>query len=57
MSQEDRWPALKGYHDCWPVRSILKLTLKYGAEASRRANTKATNARLRAALRGDSPEI
>ncbi|KAF8889684.1 hypothetical protein BD779DRAFT_1520455 [Infundibulicybe gibba] len=51
MMGEDRWPQLKDYSDCWPVRSILKLALKYGAEASRRANTKDTIKRIRSALR------
>ena len=46
----DRWPELDNYNAHWPVRSILKLALKYGAEASRRATTKDTNKRLRSAL-------
>lgn len=52
--RDDRWPALEKYDDCWPVRSILKLALKYGAEASRRSNTKETANRLRSALRGSA---
>lgn len=55
MMQDDRWPLLKNYDDCWPVRSILKLTLKYRAEASRRAAAKSAHARMRAILRGESP--
>ncbi|KAF8880255.1 hypothetical protein BD779DRAFT_1473894 [Infundibulicybe gibba] len=54
MMNGDKWPELKNYDDCWPVRSMLKLTLKYGAEASRRANSKELSKRVRAAL---SPEV
>ncbi|KAF8867529.1 hypothetical protein BD779DRAFT_1483251 [Infundibulicybe gibba] len=63
MMMEEHWPQLRDYNDCWPVRSILKLALKYGAEASRRTNMKETNKRLHKALRGSearsttSPEI
>jgi len=31
---------LKDYDDCWPVRSMLKLAVKYGSEAARRANVR-----------------
>lgn len=51
------WPELKDYEDCWPVRSALKLALKYGAEASRRAATKDMNEKLRRALRNTSLEV
>lgn len=51
---QTRWPELKKYENCWPVHSILKLALKYSTEASRRANTKNANQRMRAALRGSS---
>ncbi|KAF8890596.1 hypothetical protein BD779DRAFT_1469127 [Infundibulicybe gibba] len=57
MMQDDHWPLLKDYDDCWPVRSILKLNLKYRAEASRRATAKHANERLRAAMRGESPIV
>jgi hypothetical protein len=50
-------PELKGYEDCWPVRSALKLALKYGAEASRRAATKDLNEKLRRAIRNTSLEV
>ncbi|KAF8809199.1 hypothetical protein BYT27DRAFT_7094651 [Phlegmacium glaucopus] len=46
----DRWPELDDYDGHWPVRSILKLVLKYGAEASRRATMKETNNCLRSAI-------
>ena len=48
MMEESRWPALKDFDDCWPVRSLLKLTLKYGAEASRHATMNETSWRVRA---------
>lgn len=38
VMKEGGWPVLKDYDDCWPVRSMLKLALKYGSEAARRAN-------------------
>ena len=47
---KDCWPELDDYDAHWPVRSILKLALKYGAEALRRATTKDTNRRLRSVL-------
>ena len=47
---KDRWPELDDYNAQWPVRSILKLALKYGAEVSRRATTKDTNEHLRSVL-------
>jgi hypothetical protein len=50
MTAEGRWPALEGYDECWPVRSLLKLALKYGAEASRRATAVETGRRVRTAL-------
>lgn len=56
MMEEDYWPELKVYDNCWPVRSILKLALKYSTEASRRALAKDANQRMRAALRGSSPD-
>lgn len=52
---EDTWPALKEYHDCWPIRSMLKLALKYAAEASRRVQTRENAARIAGILRGVSP--
>lgn len=57
MMEEKYWPELKKYDDCWPVRSILKLALKYGAEAARRAQIKDQNKRFRAAAKGTSPEL
>jgi len=45
-----RWPELDDYDGQWPARSILKLALKYGAEASRRATTKDSNKRFRFVL-------
>lgn len=57
MSSDCNWPALKTFANCWPVCGMLKLTVKYGVEASRRAGVRATNARLRAALRGQSPIV
>lgn len=56
MMEDSHWPELKNYDNCWPVRSILKLALKYSTEASRRASTNDANRRMRAALRGSSPE-
>ena len=47
---KDRWPELDDYDAQWPVRSILKLVLKYGAEASCRATAKTTDRRLRSVL-------
>ncbi|PPQ81836.1 hypothetical protein CVT25_013476 [Psilocybe cyanescens] len=36
----DHWPVLANYDNCWPVRSALKLILKYKSEASRRVEGK-----------------
>lgn len=55
MMKDSKWPRLKEYESCWPVQSILKLTLKYGAEAARRNACKGASRRLIAALRGQSP--
>lgn len=52
MTEENKWPILDTYEDCWPVRSMLKLALKSSAEASRRAAIKNTNEHLRATLTG-----
>lgn len=52
MGTSDMFPQLAKYECCWPVRSILKLTLKYKAESSRRTATKDTNSRVRDVLRG-----
>lgn len=57
MMDNDHWPILEGYDDCWPVRSILKLALKYTAEASRRASTKDTARRVRVAFVGGSRSV
>jgi hypothetical protein len=57
MMENDRWPGLKDYENCWPVHSILKLALKYSTEASRRASAKEDIRRMRAAMRGSSPEV
>lgn len=40
MMAEGGWSMLKDYDDCWPVRSMLKLAVKYGSEAARRANVR-----------------
>ncbi|KAF8874088.1 hypothetical protein BD779DRAFT_1678886 [Infundibulicybe gibba] len=56
MSDESHWPALVEYADCWPVLSMLKLTLKYGAEASRRTSMKDASQRMREAL-GSNPGV
>jgi hypothetical protein len=56
MMDDSHWPELKNYEGCWPVHSILKLALKYSTEASRRASANDANRRMRAALRGSSPE-
>jgi hypothetical protein len=56
MTDDSHWPELKNYEGCWPVHSILKLALKYSTEASRRASANDANQRMRAALRGSSPE-
>ncbi|KAF8059012.1 hypothetical protein FPV67DRAFT_1450684 [Lyophyllum atratum] len=55
MAKDSKWPKLKDYENCWPVQSILKLTLKYNAEAARRSTCKDASQRLIAALRGNSP--
>ena len=47
---KDCWPELDDYDGQWPVCSILKLALKYGAEVSRRATTKDTHKCLRSVL-------
>jgi len=40
MMEERNWPEWKKYEECWPVRSILKLALKYGAESMHHANAR-----------------
>ncbi|KAH9476360.1 hypothetical protein JR316_0000018 [Psilocybe cubensis] len=45
-----RWPVLRDYDKCWPVHSVLKLKLKYRAEAHRRVEGRRESARVRAAL-------
>ena len=35
------WTFLAKYRDCWPVRDMLKMHLKYTSEASRRSKDKA----------------
>ena len=47
---KDRWLELDDYNAQWPVCSILKLALKYGAEASCCATTKDTNKHLHSVL-------
>ena len=47
---KDHWPELDDYDAQWPVCSILKLALKYGAEVSHRATTKDTSKRLHSVL-------
>ncbi|KAF8963377.1 hypothetical protein BDZ97DRAFT_1919816 [Flammula alnicola] len=57
MMEPDLYPELQGYDNCWPVRSFLKLALKYKSEATRRVTVKKTNNRLRSALlRASTPE-
>lgn len=56
MLHEDMFPELKDYCACWPVHSILKLALKYGSEAARRKRQGAGARRMRAALRGETPD-
>ena len=43
MIMEGHWPVLKDYDECWLVRSLLKLMLKYGAEASHHATVVETS--------------
>ena len=56
MMEERNWPELKKYEECWPVCSILKLVLKYGAESTRRANAREGSRRLQRVLKGMSSE-
>ncbi|KAF8057799.1 hypothetical protein FPV67DRAFT_1677024 [Lyophyllum atratum] len=55
MAKDNMWPKLQEYEGCWPVQSILKLTLKYRSEASRRDEMIEQSSRLEAALRGKTP--
>lgn len=56
MMEENYWPILNNYEDCWPVRSILKMALKYSAEKSRRKGTQETQRRIREVLGGPNDE-
>lgn len=56
MMRDSRWSVLNDYEECWPVRSILKMTLKYSAEQSRRTRDKDAAIRVRNALRGSTHE-
>ncbi|KAF8887898.1 hypothetical protein CPB84DRAFT_1849795 [Gymnopilus junonius] len=40
MQEPDKWPQLEKYEDCWPVISIIKLAVKYKAEATPTIKTK-----------------
>jgi hypothetical protein len=55
--EDDAWPALNNYEGCWPVRSILKMILKYSAEKSRRNDLQDSQRRVRDALRGPSQGV
>ncbi|KAF9472478.1 hypothetical protein BDN70DRAFT_938156 [Pholiota conissans] len=48
---QEQIPHLAQYEECWPVRSVLKLVLKYRSESSRRAQIKADSERMRLAAR------
>jgi len=56
MMSDKFYPQLKEYEECWPVRSLLKLRLKYGSEASRRAALVKTSKRLQAAVRNEEDD-
>ncbi|PPQ95087.1 hypothetical protein CVT25_002829 [Psilocybe cyanescens] len=43
----DHWPVLTNYDNCWPVRSALKLILKYKSEALRQVEGKRVAACIR----------
>ncbi len=43
-------PDLVRYEGCWPVRSVLKIALKYKAAAFKRTEDKEASDRIRAAL-------
>ena len=47
---KDRWPELDDYDAQWPVCSILKLALQYGAKALHHATVKDTNKHLHSVL-------
>ena len=45
------WTFLAKYRDCWPIRDMLKMHLKYTSEASRRSKDKAVGKRVKRVLR------
>ncbi|KAF8873743.1 hypothetical protein CPB84DRAFT_1753171 [Gymnopilus junonius] len=51
MQEPDKWPQLEKYEDCWPVISIIKLAVKYKAEATRRNQDKEVSRRIQDAAR------
>ncbi|KAH0586814.1 hypothetical protein H2248_005662 [Termitomyces sp. 'cryptogamus'] len=50
LTHDSRWPSLQQYADCWPVRSLLKMVLKAGADSHKRAHVN----QLQAAVAGMS---
>ncbi|KAH9476155.1 hypothetical protein JR316_0007504 [Psilocybe cubensis] len=46
----EHWPVLANYDNCWPVKSALKLILKYKSEASRRVEGRKMAVRVRKAI-------
>ncbi|KAF8868606.1 hypothetical protein CPB84DRAFT_1857371 [Gymnopilus junonius] len=51
MQEPDKWLQLEKYEDCWPVISIIKLAIKYKAEATRRNQDKEVSRRIQDAAR------